>query len=118
MSTTDRAQEWAANDLPAIRAADLVAQLIADKDPYFNDRPWQRVEDWAQGRNHFARPNPDLPWVKRLRPEPLDALEACPPRGVRCRRFVAFDRPEQSAAAFADFMSVADEPAEQDLIGR
>lgn len=96
MSTADRAQEWAANDLPAIHAADLIQEAIDARDPYFNDRPYQRAADWAQGRNHFARPNPDLPWVKRFRPEPLDALEACPPRGVRCRRLAVLDNPERS----------------------
>jgi hypothetical protein len=97
MSTTDRAQEWADNDLPVIRAADLVQAAIDARDPYYNDRPYPRPQDWANGSNPFRRPNPEAPWVQRSKPEPLDAPEACPPRGVRCRRFVSFDRPEQEA---------------------
>jgi hypothetical protein len=96
MTTTDRAQEWADNDLPVIQAADFVQAAIDARDTYYNDRPYPQPADWANDANPFARPFPDLPWVKRHRPEPLDALEACPPRGARCRRFVSLDRPEQA----------------------
>jgi hypothetical protein len=97
MSTTDRAQEWADNDLPAITAADFVQAAIDARDPYYNDRPYPRPQDWSEGRNPFARPFPDAPPVRRMKPEPLDALEACPPRGVRCRRLAVLGNPERVA---------------------
>lgn len=96
----DRAGEWLDTDLPALRAADLVRQACADRDPYFNDRPWQRVADWAEGRNHFARPFPDAPWIDRAHGThrndfPIPEVASC----VRQRRFESLIgvRPEKVA---------------------
>jgi hypothetical protein len=118
MSTADvdRAQEWAETDLPAIQAADLIAQACRERDPYFNDRPWPRAEDHADGRNPYARKFPDAPWVERHLP--VESVRLGVPRvflrhqrtahdfptpdlpdKVRCRRLVSFDRPEQDRAS-------------------
>jgi hypothetical protein len=112
----DKAGAWLDNDLPALQAADLLAEAIANRDPYFNDRDYPLEADHADGANPFARPHPDAPWIFRGLPTASTA-DAAPALSepiahvplrhdfplspdasrVRCRRFVAVDRPGRVA---------------------